>query len=442
MPEFTGKYAYLVPGRGVLQEGACQLSFDEQSLTLVPQGGPPFAFDLGDIAVFEPGEYDLRLILDTGQAVRLEQFGKAFQDLARQLLEAYRDRLVRCLLVSDLDEVARYTGRVGLDGARPCQGAAEIRLYESNLAILPDAAVGFQWRLAEIEAVDFDERDYQVVIRRRGERLVIGRLAKRTGELVERLRQRIDLVQQRSARVLHALFPFLSAEEFRRVAGEMREGSAAPVHDLRAVHRLIERALLERVVDGGLRPYLNALVERSASDGWYAGFKIVRRDAGEEPAGEAGEDPAEEAGEGAEQAEEGASPDPAVTQVGDDLEVLYWFFFPLASGTARPSRLAWEATSHGGRATYVFDAATAAPGAGSIGEAVRVLNSGLVAVNFRREPVYLKDDTLLSDARYRHYAIAARKVPELALVRRAFAGRAIHRSLPAWQKQLDAFAAS
>lgn len=449
MPGFNGRFEYLDRGRGPAQEVAGRVSFDHERLTLVGPGAP-LAFDLGDIDVFEPGEYELRLLLYTGQAVRLKQFGKAFQDLERQLLEAYRERLVKCLLVSDLHEVARFTGRVTLDGPRAVDGTAEVRLYESNLAVLPDAAAGFQWRLADIDALEFDEREYRVVVTRGTERLSIGRLAKRTGELAERLRDRITALGERSAGVLHALFPFLSPDQFRQVATTMREGGSASILDLREVHRLIEASLLEKVVDGALRPYLRALVERSAPDGWHAGFKIIRKDAEpaeQEDANAATSDGARpgEATEGAEEAPSAFTPAAEVTEVGDDLEVLYWFFVPIAEAGQAPSRLAWEATSKGGRATYLFRIAAAAPASPSspgssrtrVTDAVQAINRGLVALNFRREPVYLPSDTIESDVRYRHYAIAARKVPEVAVVRQSFVGRAIHRSLPSWRRQLD-----
>ena len=70
--------------------------------------------------------------------------------------------------------------------------------------------------------------------------------------------------------------------------------------------------------------------------------------------------------------------------------------------------------------------------------AVLAINRGLVALNFRREPVYIDARTLESALRYRHYAIAQRKVPDLARVRQAFAGRAIHTGHAAWLRQLDA----
>ena len=62
--------------------------------------------------------------------------------------------------------------------------------------------------------------------------------------------------------------------------------------------------------------------------------------------------------------------------------------------------------------------------------AVAALNRGLVALNFRREPVYLDARTLESELRYRHYAIAQRKVPDLAPRPQAFVGRAIHMTRP------------
>jgi hypothetical protein len=78
-----------------------------------------------------------------------------------------------------------------------------------------------------------------------------------------------------------------------------------------------------------------------------------------------------------------------------------------------------------------------ADGSASISDTISVLNQGLVALNFRREPVYLAADTLASEARYRHYAIALRNVPAMARVREGFVGRAIHTTIDAWARQLD-----
>jgi hypothetical protein len=435
MPSFVGRFEYLGPGRGAVASGACELSFDERTVTVVADG-PALAFDLGDIDAYEAGDSHVRLSLFNGHDLVLTRFAKSFSDMERQLRDSHRNRVVQCLLVSDLEEVARFTGRVQLESAvSRCAGPAEIRLYESNLAVLPDAGGGFQWRLADIDRVEFDEANYAVALTRGPERLVAGRLAKRTGELADRVRSRIAALKERSARALHGVFPFLGPDEFSRLAAAMPEGTSASTAEIGRLHRLVEPALLDTVVDAGLRPYVKSLAARAASP-WFAGFKIIRQ----EPAGiDEAEDAAQAGPAGVESGSEEAPVHeeidvPEVLNVGDRLELLFWFFFPLAADRGSgPAHVAWEATSRGGRATYLFRL----PGGRPVAESVAAINRGLVSLNFRREPVYLESNRLESEHRYRHYAIALRKLPDLVRLRETFVGRAIHTSPQAWGEQLD-----
>ena len=319
MASFSGTFQ-LTGGRGA-QSGPCALSFDKDTLQLVSGGAPVLACDLGDIDVFAPGDCILDLTFFTGQQLRLQQFGKAFDNLVHDLLEAYRARLVKCLLLDDLEEVSRFTGTVEYRSpARSFSGPSEIRLYQSNFAVLPLDATGFQWRLVDIDAVQFDAGAYASVLRSRDEMVKVTKLAKRTDEFRQRVEAAIRQVGERSAKVLH------------------------------------------------------------------------------------------------------------------------WFFFRIAPPAAKEPVLAWEATSRQGRATYVFrESALVAGGGASVSPdaAADRLARGLALVNFRREPVYLPDDSLQVQPKFRRYAIASRRLPELADLRRAFAGRAIHTSLDAWQKQMD-----
>ena len=108
------------------------------------------------------------------------------------MLEAYRSRLVQCLLLEDLEEIARFDGFAQIESAEGNSSSpAELRLYRSNLAILPEAACGWQWRLADIDAVDFDESTYELKIQSGNDRLALTKLAKRTQEFIERLERNI-----------------------------------------------------------------------------------------------------------------------------------------------------------------------------------------------------------------------------------------------------------
>ena len=456
MPFFSGRFRYLNPDGSLAESGSCQIAFEAETFKLLPGTGSPLAFDLGDIDMFSPADFELTLALYTGKKILLSHFGKAFQNLRHDLLEAYRKRLVQCLLLDDLEETTRFDGFARLESSRePFAGDAEFRLYTSNLAVLPLRAAGFQWRVAEIDAVHFDENNHAVELESAGERLTVTKLAKRTHEFHDALLDAVSCLKEKSAEALHRLFPFLDPDQFQQLAGIMKEGQLVPLGRLKAIHLKIEQTVMEEIVDERLRPYFETLSSLTPPDWLYTGFKFIRK--GEESGAPVGRPaaletiPDDEGNEGRESQlpPEGAGLEPARSEEGEP--ILHWFFFPLARNPAAqsPSDLvAWEATSQSGRATYFFRLvpsvwsgrpANAAEGSISADAVIQQLNRAIVLLNFRREPIYLSDDALQIEPRYRRYAIACRKIPELRRLRASFLGRAIHTSPQAWQKQVQEF---
>ena len=410
MPAYTGKFQYLDESGAPVSAGACQFRFDAETATVTPASGTPIAFDLGDVDRAVPGDWEFQLSLFTGRRLELRQFGPAFRTMSEELLAAWRNRTVRCLLLEDLEEIARYTATAALGGVA---APAEVRLYRSNIAVLPLDGPPVQWRLAEVDAVSFDEATYSVTLASAGERLVIAKLAKKTDEFRGNLDAALDALRTQQAEALHATFPFLDPDQLQRVLRVMPEGRSVPVAALRAIHPKLPDALVARAVDALLRPYFDALSARSESDALLTGYKLIRPDE---------EQPAEE-----DEAVYAAAPAEAPETKQEGPPLFFWFFFPLPGG-----RVAWEATTGSGRATYFFDAAP------PVDQAVARLTRGLALVNFRREPVYLPDESLERQARFRRYAIGCRKLPDLRTLRAAFRGRAIHTSLDAWIAQVEA----
>jgi hypothetical protein len=447
MPSFSGRFKYLETGGASLQEGPCRLSFADESLTLTPASGAPLACDLADVDVFSSGDYELSLKLYTGRTILLTHFAKDFQNLCHDLLQAWRARLIQCLLLEDLEEIARYDGDAQLDSAEGASsGRAEIRLYKSNLAILPEGATGFSWRLADIDSVDFDEGTYTLGLRSGRDRLILTRMAKRTREFIDKLQEGMTDISEKSASMIHGLFPFLNPDQSRRASELMKEGRAAPISDLNSIHPKTEEALIRNAVDKALRPYFDALRVQTSAQGYFAGFKFIRPEPGEEAPAVEGESPVgEDAAPPAETADAFGEEDAAARDdEGEDKEkgepVLHWFFFPLqASGGKVPSNVvAWEASSRGGRATYFFRLQQGRNQAGNaVQESIRQLNRAIVLLNFRREPIFLSDDSLEAQPRFHRYAIAKRKIPALRQLRASFLGRALHTSFEAWQKQVQ-----
>ena len=398
MPAYSGKFQYLDPSGAVASQGACQFRFDKETVVLTPSAGAPIAFDLGDVDFAVKHDWDCELTLFTGRRIQLRQFGAALSTMTEEFFAAWRDRTVRCLLLEDLEELARYSATVALDGpAAP----AEIRLYQSNIAVLPLAGPAMQWRLAEVDAVSFDEAAYAVTLESAGRRLTVARLAKKTDEFRGNLDGALTGLRMHAAQALHTTFPFLDPEQLQVLTERMPEGRSVALDSLREVHAQLPDALIAHAVDEPLRPYFEALRARSAGDGLMTGFKFVRPD------------------------EEGGQP--VAEDKKDEQALFFWFFFPLPGG-----RVAWEATTGSGRATYFFDAP--AP----VDQAIARLTRGLALVNFRREPVYLPDESLEREQRFRRYAIGCRKLPDLRELRAAFRGRAIHTSVEAWTEQVEA----
>jgi len=431
--DFAGKFRYLEPAGGALQEGPCRVQFDAQTFTLTPESGAPLAFDLGDIDALVAAEWEIRLTLFTGRSIVLRQFAKTYDTLAQTLTAAYRERAIRCLLLEDMTETARFEGQFELTaaGATPRAGPAEFRIYKSNLAVLATSTQPFQWRLADIDAVRFDAANYAVVLESGGIQLKVARLAKRTDEFTRCVREAMSAVAAAGVQALHAAFPFLDPDRLQSAAALLREGRAAPVAKLAAIHPQMPAALAANAVDADLKPYYERLQGIVAGDYAQAGFKLIRPD-DDDAAG-------------------GAPPtDGAVDADVSGPESLYWFFFPLAakSGAAQPANVvAWEACSRSGRATYFFRLVDPAQSAQLrdpstapqlVDAAVRSLNNGLALLNFRRRPIYLTGDELMLDPRFHRYAIAARRIADVRNLRANFLGRAIHTTLDAWQAQVDA----
>ncbi|HEY7098002.1 MAG TPA: hypothetical protein VH437_14845, partial [Terriglobales bacterium] len=362
----------------------------------------------------------------------LRQLAKTYDNLAKDLLEAYRKRAVQCLLLEDLEEIDRFTGSFALGDGQPAP--AEFRLYKSNLAVLPMASQSFQWRLADLDSVRFDDAAYEVVLESGSDRLRVSKLAKRTGEFASKVQDAVSELATQSVQALHTAFPFLNPDQLRDAANLLREGRSAMVANLDAIHPNFSTALAADVVDRNLKPYFDELVKRTAKGQLYAGFKIIRAEAGEEPGGD----------DAAAGSEEDVSAGLDADKTGPP--TLYWFFFPIArrAGSSEIANLvAWEASSTSGRATYFFrliDPAKASDlrDAQVREAAMRRLNRVLGMLNFRRRPIYLSDDELALDPKFRRYAIATRRMPEVREVRANFLGRAIHSSVDTWKDQFEA----
>ncbi len=97
------------------------------------------------------------------------------------------------------------------------------------------------------------------------------------------------------------------------------------------------------------------------------------------------------------------------------------------------SKAIMESLGESASATYVFDMGDMAWEA-----FLPAFNESMLAVNFRREPIYMSDETLASD-KHEAYRNAIVRCPSLKTLRSQFLGRVTHSGFDTWKRSLDAY---
>lgn len=155
------------------------------------------------------------------------------------VLELSRLGAVRTQLLAELADARTRSPAPGVVG-RPEEfpgwaGAAEVRLllYDDALVIVPVGGEPEKLPYPFIRGVSTDGSGYRVTVEVTGrEPLLLHRLASRTTEFVDLLRQRHSAAAGRTTAFLGALLPGLGAVALRTTAGLLRDGLAASRTDL------------------------------------------------------------------------------------------------------------------------------------------------------------------------------------------------------------------
>ncbi len=134
--------------------------------------------------------------------------------------------------------------------------------------------------------------------------------------------------------------------------------------------------------------------------------------------------------------------------LGDLTGEYIWFLIPIYSTNPDEpgNAVAMEAISGegGGKATYFFRIVSRKdyPNFKNIEELhqkvdgfINRVNRCMLAINFRREPIYLADEKL-EEPGYQRYKFAISKIPELQELRQLFIGRVIHSSTEQWKQDV------
>jgi hypothetical protein len=437
-----------VPGRYRLvgAEGAqletADASFEAQgdSLVVQPREQPLLRVDFADVDAFETGDHVFALRLASGERVEASMLGRRFAELADATAGALTAYQARNMLLEEPVGGESFACDLARDGE---ETPAELRVFATSLAVIPRTKVPFSIPFGELASVSFDEARYAIDLATESGKLSLLRLGKKTQPCARLVEERLTGLRQRTAEALAFLVPQLPTLAARRFMQALPDGVPARREQLDALSPAIWPALVQAsIAEPKLRVSFEALCARCPAGEIAVGIKEThaRQDVEEEP------EPSEAATAEA-QPSDAASDGPAATEQaeGPMAARVVWFVFPLFDlDRQKPGNaVAVEAVTRTGRATYLFRIAPAQAYREAspeeltrlARERVRSVSRALVALTFKREPIYLPDEKIQTGP-YARYRLALRLSVPLKASRASFIGRAIHGH--GWARQVDA----
>jgi hypothetical protein len=410
-------------------------------LVQVP-GGKPRIVDFNQVRQIRPGAYRLEALQLDGTLLTFSQLGYETDPFVHQVFQSWNAFVSSALFV---DEPCLLEVKGDHDYQAPAvpllqqpalhdsdaHGDTRFRLYDSSLMVLPLRGPVRRIPLCFVQDVRRD--GWQIVLRTdTGETLSLGRLGHDTEPMLKGI---TDAMQRQTARAADILRQVLGS--LAPVAGE---AGLAPLPEsvLQSAAWLLRegRAVDWQVLDQtcpGLTVRLDRLLRQWSAAGYYdallktatavgsSGLSIgIRREQGTDALADAS---SEATGETAETPVETAEP----------TEEIAAFWLAAALHGRYPAVVVEGIASQPlAQATYLFGLA---PDPAGWPQVRQLLNQGLEAVDFRKQPVYFPLEKL-QDPAYQRDLAALRFCPPLSFLRQSYRRRLIHHDPAKWQAAL------
>ncbi|MBI5549715.1 MAG: hypothetical protein HY901_37995 [Deltaproteobacteria bacterium] len=418
----------------------------EDALVVHPRQQAVLRVDFADVDGFEVGDYVFALKLASGERIEASMLGRRFGELCDATASALTAFQARNLLLQESVGGETFSCDVAREGV---EAAGEVRVYATSVAVIPKGAVPYGLPLGEMTSVGFDEGRYSVDLTCLNGTVSLLRLGRRTQPCARLIESRLTELRTRTAEALAWLVPQLPTLTARRFAQALPDGVPARKAQLDAISPAIWPALVQAAIGGPkLKESFEALAQRCSEDEVAVGIKetnarqdVVEEGEGTDPSGAADVDAALQATP--ERA--GSSDEPRVATENPMTGRVVWFAFPvLFEDRSKPGNaVAIEAVTRGGRATYLFRIAPPEIYREASSEELTRLSReritsvslALVALGFKREPLYLPEERIHTGP-YARYRLALRLSAALKAARASFVGRAIHG--PGWASQIEA----
>ncbi|NLZ93705.1 MAG: hypothetical protein GX922_06820 [Firmicutes bacterium] len=396
----------------IIAQGEGEASLSSEFLSIMTKYGEAIEIELREIRDISCNDYRIILELYDQHTLILYHLGYIYEDFVRELISQRNELMVKDLLMSENLRYPCVAARYSLqnsNGSEAFTEQAELRLYETALVILP--LVNKPVRIPYSLISDITENDYAISLTTEtGDNYVFSHLGPLFTPFCERLSSVRNELFLKVQRTLRQLLPEANSALIRKAAQLMGDGKAVQRSALTAISPALWTELETKLTSFGIDFEYKYLQSLSDTKEVCIGFKRGL--------------------------------------MGDLTGEYIWFLVPIYScDPHRPGNaFAIEAasTDANGRATYFFritdhqeypNLCLKPEFAQLVTDTISQINRSLLAINFRREPIYLPQERL-TEPNYKKYRVAVRQIPELQFLRRHFIGRVFHRTNQQWEKDV------
>ena len=465
----------------VIARGQARAEVSEEEIIIFERLKQPHIFKLTDISKIIPSNYKIIIRLSPNGEIRLSELGYNFEDFLRILIKSRNMLISKYLLMNE--EVIRKDIKAHCeisypDCAETISNDCEVIIYKTGLAIHPEFSELIRIPYCEIK--DINEIEYGLLVTSEDELNVkLNQFGYEFDSFKKYLSDSMEKLNIFAQEFVRGLDPEADSITVRSVGGMLVDGKAAMKQNVEKFSKKIWSGLEKLIDKTDLKEEYEYLKALAVADKIAIGLKqglmgeltddylwflipVCSIDAGDYKNCMILEAvPLKKEGFGGSADKDVNNNDSEGSNGGDIAAVKNLFQNILSEKNKQPgnrqdddeeksqNHSQDEENSATGMATYLFkifdeneieslknDSQNARKTELKIIEMIKKINKALIAINFRREPIYLSEDALYDPKNIR-YRFAIENIPALKELRSKFIGRVSHSGLERWKKGIE-----
>ncbi len=412
-------YSFLDDNGREISAGKAEINFNDLIVSIRPELGESLLISFRDVAALESGDYRATIALTTNETIILSELGYAYEDFLR-LFNASRNALIiKDLLMSESLKkpgVQSEYEHVSQTGGSPQKGSCEVTLYDTALVVVPEKAELVRVPYAEITGLAAG--DYALTVKAEFDgAFTFSKMGRETDPFNRKLSEILNEISETTQAMLKSIAPEAGPSALKIAAGFLKDGKAARKSDIESASPGLWLKLEQRIEKTELKEEYAFLKSLARPEKICIGMKRE-----------------------------------LVGKLGGGEGQYIWCLVPVygLGGETGGNAIAMESittTAEGkGKATYFFKIVPRQDFDGRMTEAamdsqtdlaLTAINRCMLAINFRRQPIFLSD-AKLDEPEYERYKFAMRKMPGLRFLRGSFIGRVLHVNDAQWKDDVRA----